>query len=1040
MHLMFIILVGGLATAAAGRESGFTVNNHALNSPGGSVPEIPPFMFQFRMCHSLLPSLNTIPCLHICSNRRLLPIPKTRTDFNTSLLLLLAGDVSLNPGPLRVGTVNTRSYRDKAPVVSDLVVSRSIGVLGITETWLTTNETDAALADLTPPGFSLCQKPRSGRRGGGVALLAALHLQFSEIPLPSMNSLEAIFGKVYTGKDVVHILNIYRPPGKTDAFFGQFQDILSHAATLAKHLVVMGDFNLHVDVDSSDSRQFLDMLKSFDLRQHVDFPTHIHGHSLDLIMSSSRCDVLSVSAADQVSDHFTVVADLDMHSASRTANSKEITFRNLKTIDMTAFKDDIQASDLLKNPCQSADTLSGQYEKTLTSLLDKHAPLKTRKVVPKPPNPWMTSEIQAAKRHRRFLEREWRKNPTLYNRSRLTRQTRHCNRMMSKAKSACYSDMIKTSSSDPKSLWRTFNTILHRCAPTKLPSYTSISSLAEKFGNFFVDKITIIRSSFPAAGEAEVCDSPFVSRTLLQGFTPATEEEVRRLVLSSPTKSSDLDPIPTSLLKSCIDVLVKPITSIVNMSLKEGNFPSAFKTAHVTPLLKKATLDKEEMKNFRPVSNLSFVSKILEKVVAKRLVSHIRNAGLSNSSQSAYKKFHSTETALLKIQSDILTAMDEGKVTALVLLDLSAAFDTIDHSVLLSRLENWFGVRDSALRWLTSYLSTRSQRIRVEGHLSSQADLLFGVPQGSVLGPLLFSLYTTPLSSVISKFSIPHHFYADDSQLYVSFSMRDSTAALQTLQSCLNSVQSWMQANKLKLNPEKTEFLLIGHEQQRKKYFGLFPYHLLNISTSPADKARNLGVIFDRNLNLQSHVTAVCKACFYHLRDLRRIRRHLSYDSAKALGYALVSSRLDYCNSLLHGLANKQISRLQRVQNRLARIVTKSRPFARSAPLLRSLHWLPVQFRIQFKISLLTYKTMTDGEPSYLNNMLVPLTPSRTLRSNQGPILSVPRVKTKMGSRAFAFSAPDLWNHLPLSVRSSSSIAVFKKHLKTHLFGVVFPS
>ena len=175
-----------------------------------------------------------------------------------------------------------------------------------------------------------------------------------------------------------------------------------------------------------------------------------------------------------------------------------------------------------------------------------------------------------------------------------------------------------------------------------------------------------------------------------------------------------------------------------------------------------------------------------------------------------------------------------------------------------------------------------------------------------------------------------------------------------------------MNANKLKLNPEKTEFLLIGHEQQRKKYLDMFPYPLLNIPTSSADKARNLGVSFDKNLNLKSQVSETCRACYYHLRDLRRIRRHLDFESAKTLGHALVSSRLDYCNSLYCGLPIREVSKLQRVQNRLARIVTKSRPFARSTPLLRSLHWLPVEFRIQFKIGLLTFKTLAHVQPDYL--------------------------------------------------------------------------
>lgn len=181
------------------------------------------------------------------------------------------------------------------------------------------------------------------------------------------------------------------------------------------------------------------------------------------------------------------------------------------------------------------------------------------------------------------------------------------------------------------------------------------------------------------------------------------------------------------------------------------------------------------------------------------------------------------------------------------------------------------------------------------------------------------------------------------------------------------------------------------------------------------------------------------KSCLYHIRDLRRIRRYLNLDSAKLLAHALVTSRLDYCNSLLFGIADKDLSILQRIQNRLARVVTKSPPLTRSTPLLRSLHWLPVKFRINFKICLLTFKTLSNHQPVYLQKMLVTPRPTRSLRSNKGPTLSLPRVKTKAGTRAFYSCAPSLWNKLPLSVRSAPSTATFRKGLKTHLFDLAFP-
>ena len=192
-----------------------------------------------------------------------------------------------------------------------------------------------------------------------------------------------------------------------------------------------------------------------------------------------------------------------------------------------------------------------------------------------------------------------------------------------------------------------------------------------------------------------------------------------------------------------------------------------------------------------------------------------------------------------------------------------------------------------------SYLTGRSQRIKLGNCLSSRSDLSFGVLQGSVLDPLLFTLYTTPLSSLVSGHAIPHHLYVDDSLLYISFSSGNSAAALNGLQSCWASVQSWISTNKLKLNPDKTEFLLIGNEWQRSKSLFMFPIELLGVKTYPEKSARNLRVIFDKNFNIRSHISAICSSCIYHTRDLRRIRRHLDMDSVKLLANALVSSHLD---------------------------------------------------------------------------------------------------------------------------------------------------
>jgi hypothetical protein len=262
-----------------------------------------------------------------------------------------------------------------------------------------------------------------------------------------------------------------------------------------------------------------------------------------------------------------------------------------------------------------------------------------------------------------------------------------------------------------------------------------------------------------------------------------------------------------SFLLQCSSILIPTITNIINLSLATGVFPQHFKTCSVHPLLKKSNLDRENLSNYRPVSHLSFLSKLTERIVQIRLMHHLSSHNLLNPFQSAYIKFHSTETALLSLHDHIIKAMGQKQITCLCLLDLSAAFDTIDHSILLERLSSWFGLNRTVLSWIASYLTNRSFHISLNNFESSSFPLQVGVPQGSVLGPLLFILYTTPLSHIISSCNTHHHLYADDTQLYVSFATTSFSDKISQLETTISSVQNWMTSNFLSLNPSKTEFL-----------------------------------------------------------------------------------------------------------------------------------------------------------------------------------------------------------------------------------------
>ena len=271
-----------------------------------------------------------------------------------------------------------------------------------------------------------------------------------------------------------------------------------------------------------------------------------------------------------------------------------------------------------------------------------------------------------------------------------------------------------------------------------------------------------------------------------------------------------------------LDCVLPHMLHVVNESLGSSVVPACLKMAVITPILKKPSLCVNSLKNFRPISNLPFLGKVIEKVVAAQLSSHLSLHGIHDPMQSAYRPGHSTETALLRIQDDINRGLDAGVGSLLVLLDLSAAFDTIDHTILLERLEAVAGIRGAALAWLRSYLHDRTQSVIINGVRSTTVDLSTGVPQGSVLGPLLFLVYVIPLRSVIGRHpGVHHHGYADDRQLYTQFNLRDVDSyrhALQRLEMCVEEVRVWLLTNKLKINSDETEFMVITTPHYQTTY------------------------------------------------------------------------------------------------------------------------------------------------------------------------------------------------------------------------------
>jgi hypothetical protein len=479
---------------------------------------------------------------------------------------------------------------------------------------------------------------------------------------------------------------------------------------------------------------------------------------------------------------------------------------------------------------------------------------------------------------------------------------------------------------------------------------------------------------------------------------------------------------------------------LCNASLRDGILPASQKRSIITPILKQAGLDSTFPASYRPIVNVSFISKIIEKLVACQLINYLDKNKLLPPRQSGFRKGHSTETLLLSLLSDIYSAIDKSQVTLLALYDVSAAFDSVDHDILLHRLSTSFGISARPLDWLTSFLSGRTSSTIFHSTRSHWIPVPIGLPQGSVLGPLLYILFTADIAPLLASCSLLSHSYADDIQSYAHCFTEDALGLVSIMSNACESLTAWLSSNRLRLNSSKTQYIWLGTHQQLSKLDLLrlsdeFP--LLTFSTS----VRDLGVILDQELSFTKHISLLSRSCYYHLRQLRVVSRSLSVSSATALVHAFVCCRLDYCSSLFIGLPLVRTNCLVRVLRFAARLVGGLSRYSHvSKFMLDDLHWLPLQQRIIFRLACIARCCALDLGPTYLCELFVKTSVTlgnRSLRSSARGDIRIPFARTAtMQKRAFSVVGPTVWNDIPSTIRSLPSVSFcsFSRQLKTFLF------
>ena len=622
----------------------------------------------------------------------------------------------------------------------------------LTETWIKEGNT-VTPTRLCPKGYKSLSISRHDKIGHGIATVSKSELNISSSRDEPYKTMELSSFIISTGNKQLNLTAIYRPPNtNVFEFCSELASLLENNINSSSELLLLGDFNIAVNKPSdSGPAAFLDVLDSFNLINKVNEPTHRLANTLNLIILDANSNTIPRLTVDWLfSNHNMILFDMSLPHTSTIPEVVKV-YRKTNNINPEAFIRDIGEFHLHKPLGSSLEDKVNYYHSMLQSILGVHAPIKRHKCSNQPSIPWFNQEIAEAIRRRRHLERVWYRDKS--NREALALFHSQCQfvaSLLDKAEQKFFLTSIIENSANYKCIYEICNNLLGRSKDTPLPPSIPNKDLAVSFNNYFIEMIAKICSDL-----IEKCLHlpPYIETQAplgthnLSNFQPITLPELQKLIHSTSNKNCALDPIPTVLLKQILPSIAALISDIINTSLRDGIVPESFKRALVKPLLKKPGLELLE-KNYRLVSNLSYISKLVEHVMAAQLVSHIESQGMMEAHQSAYCPSHSTETALLKVKTDIIQALDNQEVACLILLDLSAAFDTIDHDILLNRLKSRFAVNGVALGWPMSYLKDRSLVVEIGVHLSGGSrseytKIQSGIPQGSLGSDIVHHLYSS---------------------------------------------------------------------------------------------------------------------------------------------------------------------------------------------------------------------------------------------------------------------------------------------------------